>query len=43
MAAYDITPTQAEELIMGTGTKDILVEVSTEKALTLELVLKVTT
>jgi len=43
MAADDIVLAQAEESIMGTGAKDILVKVSTEKVLTVELVLKVTT
>ena len=43
MVADDIILAQAEESIMGTGAKDILVKVSTEKVLTVELVLKVTT
>jgi len=43
IAADDITPTQAEEPIMGIGVEDIHVEVSTEKSLTVEPLFKVTT
>jgi len=43
IAVDDITPTQAEEPIMGIGVEDIHVEVSTEKSLTVEPLFKVTT
>ena len=43
MTAGDLASAQAEEPIMDTGTKDIPVEVSTEKVLNVEPFLKVAT
>jgi len=43
MTTGDAVPTQAEEPIMDIGAKDTPVEASTEKVLTMELVLKVAT
>ena len=43
MTTGDVTSAQAEELIIDIGVKDILVEASREKALTVELVPKVAT
>jgi len=43
MTAGDVASAQAEELIIDTGAKDIPVEASTEKALTVEPVLEVVT
>ena len=43
MTTSDFTMTQVEEPIMGTGAKDIPVEVLTEKVLTVEPILKVAT
>ena len=43
MAADGIIPTQAEEPIISIGVEDIPVEISTEKALTVEPILMVTT
>jgi len=43
MTACGVAPAQSEEPIIDTSTKDILIEASTEKALTLEPIFEVTT